>query len=339
MFFTPNFYCSKCDVLCSDKTKFDRHLSTAKHQKRREKQRFFTPKIFDCSLCDFECSKQSDWNRHIKTKKHMNNANVTEKINQKSKYICENCKKSYVNYNSFYAHKKKCSIDTKDVEINADLVKNLIKENSDLRTLLVEQNEKLSEHSTMLSEIKDKQENVIINNTQNNRYNINMFLNEKCAGALNLTDFIDRIEISQDDLENNAQLGFVEGISKILMDNLSQYSLYERPIHCTDPKREIMYIKDENKWQKEENEEKLHSAIQLVSRKSIGSLLNWKETNPDYQDADSDFSNKCVIIQQQSAAGLNKNIYYSKVVSNLAKEFQLDKHVVIDKNINIKIKN
>lgn len=328
MFLGQNFYCSKCDVLCSDKSKFDRHLATAKHQKRREKQRFFTPKIFDCSLCDFQCSKQYDWNRHISTKKHMNNANVSEKISEKTKYTCENCNKTYINYNSFYTHKKKCINKVKDVEINTNLVKNLIKENSDLKTLLVSQNEKLSEHSNMLSEIKDKQENVVINNTQNNRYNINMFLNEKCAGALNFADFIDRIEVSQDDLENNAQLGFVQGISKILMDNLSQYDLYQRPIHCTDAKREIMYIKDEDKWQKEENEEKLHSAIQLVSRKSIGSLLNWKEQNPDYKDADSDFSNKCVAIQQQSAAGSNKNTFYSKVISNLAKEYQLDKNVV-----------
>ena len=90
-----------------------------------------------------------------------------------------------------------------------------------------------------------------------------------CLGALNFTDFIDRIEVSQDDLENNAQLGFVEGISKILMDNLQQYSLYERPIHCTDLKREIMYIRDEDKWQKNEDETKIHNAIQSVSRKSM----------------------------------------------------------------------
>jgi len=328
MFLGQNFFCNKCDVLCSDKTKFDRHLLTAKHQKRREKQRFFTPKIYDCSLCDFQCSKQYDWNRHVSTKKHINNADISKKTNEKNKYICEICNKSYINYNSFYTHRKKCVDKVQDVELNTNLVKNLIKENSNLRNLLVSQNEKLSEHSTILTEIKDKQENIVINNTQNNRYNINMFLNEKCAGALNFTDFIDRIEVSQDDLENNAQLGFVEGISKILMDNLSQYDLYQRPIHCTDPKREIMYIKDEDKWQKEENEEKLHSAIQLVSRKSIGSLLNWKEQNPDYKDADSDFSNKCVIIQQQSAAGSNKNTFYSKVISNLAKEYQLDKNTV-----------
>ena len=335
MFFTPIFFCEACNVKCSDKTKFDKHLLTAKHQKCREKQRFFTPKIFDCSLCDFQCSKQSDWNRHIKTKKHLNNAAVSEDVQRESKYKCDICSKKYINYNSFYAHKKKCLPQQKvedKMELNTDAVKQLIKENTELRHLLVEQNEKLSEHSNMLSEIKDKQENVVINNTQNNRFNINMFLNEKCGSALNFTDFIDRIEVSQNDLENNAQLGFVEGISKILMDNLRKFSLYERPIHCTDLKREIMYIKDEDKWQKNEDDEKLHNAIQLVSRKSISSLLNWKENNPDYKDADSDFSNKCLAIHQQSSAGPYKNTFYPRVIHKLAKDNILDKNSLDNEN-------
>lgn len=334
MFFTPNFYCEYCHVNCTDKNKYEKHIATAKHQKCREKQRFFTPKIFDCSFCNFKCSKQSDWNRHINTKKHIANANTC--IDQTVKYTCEGCKKEYKNYNSFYAHKKKCIVvakpleeKTEKVEVNSSLMKQLMKENTELRNLLVVQNEKLSEHSNMLNEIKEKQENVVINNTQNNRVNINMFLNEQCAGALNFTDFIDRIEVSQDDLENNAQLGFVEGISKILMDNLQQYSLYERPIHCTDLKREIMYIRDEDKWQKNEDETKIHNAIQSVSRKSISSLLNWKENNPDYQDADSDFSNKCLVMQKHSAAGNNKNILYPKIVHNLATGNQLDKNLVL----------
>ena len=96
-----------------------------------------------------------------------------------------------------------------------------------------------------------KHDNVTINNTQNNNFNVNMFLNVQCKDAINFTDFIERIEVSHDDLENNAQLGFVNGISKILLDNLQRLTLYERPIHCTDVKRETMYIKDDNQWQKD----------------------------------------------------------------------------------------
>ena len=147
-----------------------------------------------------------------------------------------------------------------------------------------------------------------------------MFLNEQCKDAINFSDFINRIEVSHDDLENNAQLGFVNGMTKISMDNLSQLTLYERPIHCTDVKRETLYIKDKDTWEKEQSDKKLEGAIQEVSRKSIGSLLQWKQNNPDYENIDSDFSNKCIVMQQQSLGNSNREILYSKIVHNLARE-------------------
>ena len=117
-----------------------------------------------------------------------------------------------------------------------------------------------------------------------------MFLNEQCKDAINFSDFIDRIEISYDDLENNAQLGFVKGITKIFMDNLRQLTLYERPIHCTDMTQETLYIKDKDVWNNDECDKQLESAIQEVSRKSLTSLMDWKQKNPEYKNMDSDFS-------------------------------------------------
>ena len=204
-----------------------------------------------------------------------------------------------------------------DNKIDANLIKELIQQNRELQSQLI-----------TLS--NNKGDNITINNngtqnTQNNKFNINVFLNEQCRNAINFTDFIDRIEVSHDDLENNAELGFVNGISKILMDNLKQLTLHERPIHCTDVKRETMYIKDDNQWQKDAVNEKLHSAIQEVSMKSIRSLMDWKQQNPDYDGAESEFSNKCVAIQQQSLAGDKKDVYYPKVLHKLAKENVIDK--------------
>ena len=124
-------------------------------------------------------------------------------------------------------------------------------------------------------------------------------------------------------MENNAELGFVNGISKILMDNLKQLTLYERPIHCTDWK--IMYIKDQDTWQKEEDNNKLKGMVREVSRKSISTLLDWKSQNPDYKDMDSDFSEKCLQIQRQSTAGNESNSLYPKVIHILAKENIIDK--------------
>ena len=161
--------------------------------------------------------------------------------------------------------------------------------------------------------------NTTNNLTNNNNFNINLFLNDKCKDAINFSDFIDRIEISHDDLENNRELGFVNGVTKILMDNLNTMNLYERPIHCTDTKRETLYIKDADEWKKEDGGVKLESAIQEVSRKSIRSLIDWKNENPDYDDLDSDFSKKCIEIQQQSCGSVNKTKTYPKIIQNIAR--------------------
>ena len=190
----------------------------------------------------------------------------------------------------------------------------------------------------LLNEIKKKDEMITsmvekigntTNNINNNNFNINMFLNDRCKNAINFSDFIERIEISHDDLENNAQLGFVQGMTKIITDHLNQLTLYERPIHCTDVKRETLYIKESDEWGKDKSSEKLSNAIQEVSRKSIGSLLEWKQTNPEYENIDSDFSQKCVNIQVSSMAGSNKDNYHNKIIHNIAKESKIEKDNMI----------
>ena len=142
---------------------------------------------------------------------------------------------------------------------------------------------------------------------------------------MNFSDFINGIEVSHEDLENNAQLGFVGGVSKILIDNLKSMNRNERPIHCTDVKRETMYIKDDNKWTKEEDDSKLRSAIQEITRKSISTLMNWKRGNPESDDMDSEFSGRCIVIQQQSMAGFNREVYYPKVIHAIAREVLVSK--------------
>ena len=169
--------------------------------------------------------------------------------------------------------------------------------------------------------------NTTINQTNNNnqKFNINIFLNEQCKDAINFADFIKNIEISHQDLENNAQLGFVSGISKIFLDNLKQLGVNERPFHCTDTKRETMYIKDEDKWTKEADDSKLQKAIQTVSYRSLGKLQEWKQENPEYQDINSEFSEKCLDMQRNTIAGRNREVYYPKVIHVLAKETMVDK--------------
>jgi hypothetical protein len=210
-------------------------------------------------------------------------------------------------------------------------VDRILNENQELRNFIIEQSRVLTEQRKETSEIMNKVIEMVkpsvttINNNDNKSFNINVFLNEKCKDAINFTDFIKNIEISRQDLENNAQLGFVSGISKIFLDNLKQLGVNERPFHCTDTKRETMYIKDEDKWTKEADDSKLQKAIQTVSYRSLGKLQEWKQENPEYQDVNSEFSEKCLDMQRNTIAGSNREVYYPKVIHVLAKETMVDK--------------
>jgi len=212
-------------------------------------------------------------------------------------------------------------------KINIGLL-NLICEQTKTMEKIANQNAELQKQNTeLVNKALELSKPITINQTNNNtnKFNINLFLNEQCKDALNFNEFMENIQISYQDLENNAQLGFVAGISKIFLDNLKQLGINERPIHCTDVKRETMYIKDENKWTKEPDDSKLQKAIQSVSYKSMGKLMEWKQENPEYQNADSEFSKRCLDMQKHTLAGSERDTYYPKVIHTLARETMVDK--------------
>ena len=327
--------CEYCDVICSRKNDWERHILTAKHQKRVSLDVSANSNVskYSCNSCDYSCFGKYSWTKHIHTKKHKRNFldDKLKKVPQipQNEYTCEKCSKMYDKYNSYWAHSKKCSGSKPESNVNI-LINQLIADNKELRNFIIEQ---ASEHKKDTLEIVNKvidnvkpstTTNTINGNVNNNqKFNISMYLNEQCKDAMNFSDFIKNITVSREDLENNAQLGFVDGFSKILIENLKQLSKTERPIHCTDVKRETIYIKDDDKWNKEEDTTKINNAIQEVTRKSLRTLLNWKGENPDYKDNDSEFSNLCIVIQQNSMAAHNRDTYFPKVAKAVAKEVQL----------------
>ena len=314
--------CKFCDVVCCRKNDWDRHLLTAKHKKHAKLDDLITVKIlnFRCDKCDYSCDKQSLWDKHINTNRHKN-----PQIPQQ--HECVKCKKIYDKYNSYWAHSKKCNVVSTDDNNIYSIVNKLLADNTELRNFIIEQSKSTNEIVNKALECCKPVSNTTINGNVNNtqKFNINIFLNEQCKDAINFTDFIKNIEISHEDLENNAQLGFVGGISKIFIDNLKQLGVNERPIHCTDVKRETMYIKDEDKWTKETDDVKLQKAVQTVSQKSTRKLIEWKQENPDYQDPDSNFSNRCLQMQKHAIAGSDRDVYYPKVIHALAREVLVDK--------------
>jgi hypothetical protein len=344
------FICQHCDFKCSKNSIFNKHLLTQKHKRNYEEINKYpenskniqnlkiveTPQNYRCEYCNFFTKKPSAFNNHLNTIKHKENINST--FENAIKYNCKHCDKEYTKKNSCTKHEKICILQnsvieqhTKPEEVSYnDIINRLIEENKELRSFMTEQNQVIIEQNQefmkTITNLTKNNNSTIVNGNVNNKFNINLFLNEKCKDAMNFADFIKNIEVSHEDLENNAELGFVNGISKIIIDNLKQLSIYDRPIHCSDVKRETMYIKDENKWEKEEDTKKLKNAIQEVSRKSMISLVEWQDTNPDFQDMDSEFSNKCISMTQQCIAGSNRDVYYPKVIRSLAKETMIEKN-------------
>ena len=290
-----------------------RHLKTIKHNSIKSD--------FNCRACNYTCSVKSVMDRHTNSQKHKTNQ---EKFTEPEP---EQVKES-----ELMTIIQKLLIDNSElknfiIEQAIEHKNSIIEQASDHKNSIIKQ---ASDHKNDTKELMLELSKNINNgnntiNSHNKAFNITLYLGEQCKNAMDFSEFIRNVVISREELENNAQLGFVGGISKILIDRLKLMDVTDRPMHCTDLKRETMYIKDDGKWVKEENNDKLNKAIQAMTCKSVGALLDWKSENPDYKNADSAFSQRCIVIQQQSMAGHNRELYYSKVIRALAKEVFVNK--------------
>lgn len=274
---------------------------------------------FICETCVYRCSNKFNYNKHLATRKHTE-TNGTNEMSRKVAYTCDKCNNTYKHQSSLCKHKRTCVIPPAVVcspavenQIFERLVNEIVKNNA----------MQLETQKQVLELCKNGTHNTTHTNSHNKTFNLSVFLNEDCKNAINFKDFVKSIEVSREDLTNTGQLGFVGGISKILMDHLKELGINERPIHCTDLKRETVYIKENNEWSKEEDDAKMRSAIQEVSRKSMGTLIDWKKNNPDYANMDSKFSQDCVSIQRNSLAGYDRDTLYPRVMRELNKVIAL----------------
>lgn len=281
----------------------------------------FSTNFFKCELCDYSSSRKSHYDRHILTAKHKNrekyNQNQeksTEKINMVCEFICD-CGKSYPYRSSLYNHKKNCKKIINKINNETNIIQNDNKflENEKYNSILKE-NEELKKQ---IIEILPKIGNNTTNIHNNNNFNINVFLNEKCKNAINMGDFIKSLEISLEQLVYTNKNGLVEGLSKSIVDNMNKLSIYERPLHCTDVKRETIYIKDNDSWLKDDNKDVIKDVIKDASIKNYNALNNWKEDNPDFSDDEkkSQFFSKTI-----STIGKSTAIIDEKIIKNLCKE-------------------
>jgi len=285
--------------------------------------------IFYCKKCDYESSRKSSMDKHILSSKHKNcnfgdagDTKVAKKL-QIEKYQCDICNKKYTSRNGLWKHQKICFenpeniIEKKNEPVEKELIMMLIKQNSQL----IEQNSALVKNG--INNITNSH-----NNSHNKTFNLQLFLNETCKNAINLTDFVDSIQLQLSDLEKVGEIGYIEGISNIIINNLNDLDITERPVHCADKKREILYIKDENKWEKEKDDkDNIRKAIRRIANKNTNLLSKLKQENPDFTKHNSknfDKYNK-MIIEACGGSGDNDYEKENKIIHNIAKNVVINK--------------
>ena len=282
---------------------------------------------FHCNDCNFLCKKKSDWSRHINTEKHKRIVDP----NSVKKHACE-CGKEYKHMSSLCNHRKTCS--KVNANIPNELIIELIKQNTDIQ----QQNKDLQ--NTLLEQNKDLQNKIleisqtphITNNIQNNvqnNFNLNMFLNEQCKDAINITDFIDSLQLEVSDLEATGKLGYVLGISRIFINKLKELDIHERPLHCTDIKRETVYIKEKDVWEKETKEKNtLKQVVKKIARKNLQQLPVWQEQHPEFKKLDTPENSEFMKISLSALGSYStedeeKDI--DKIMKNVLKEVIIEK--------------
>ena len=309
-------------------------MAIAKSQKNRKK--------YECNICHYITYNKYDFEKHNKTIKHQNmflsiessdlSINVMEN-SQKIAYICI-CGKEYKDGSGLWRHKKKCNYEA-NIDNTLEIEKeknesNEIQELKDFMQYLMKENSEMK--NMMIEVIKNGTHNINTNtnhtNSHNKTFNLQFFLNETCKDAMNIMDFVDSVRLQLSDLEKVGEIGFIEGISNIIVKNLKALDVEKRPVHCTDSKREILYIKDDNKWEKEEQEnKKIRKAIKHIAHKNSKLLPQFREKYPDCNKSRSKQSDKYnkLIIEAMGGHGDNDYEKEDKIIRNVAKSVIIDK--------------
>jgi CHAT domain-containing protein len=261
--------------------------------------------------------------------------NGLQKVPKSSKNICE-CGKEFSNRQNLYRHKKTCEIKPENItmsveektsennQYSGDLILELLKQNQEFKELILEQNKQMLE----ISKDRNITNNITQNNTNNNKFNLNVFLNETCKDALNLSEFLESLILTLTDFENFGPLGYCGGISNILVKGLNKLDINKRPIHCSDLKREVIHIKNNDTWHKDDDKQQMIKAIKAIEHKNVKQMSLWAKANPEYKDPNHKKSDLYTKLIDQSLCDTDKEKAlksYNKIIRTVAKEILVDK--------------
>jgi len=350
------FFCEICDYSTSSCSDFRKHNFTRKHlMATAGKEKNASSIYYSCSFCKFTTINKYNYDEHLLTKKHQKNT-ISETT--ALKHTCSNCNKEYINYNALWKHSKKCVVVNNDILQNNLTQSNIISKDSftpelfmevlnqskELQNVLVEQTKELQnklleqnkEHNQQIIELAKNQSIVNNNNnTTNQQFNLQFFLNETCKDAMNIMDFVNSLQLTTEDFETTGKLGFVDGISRIFIKELKKIDTEKLPIHCTDFKRETVYIKDNNTWEKENDEKKkLKWTIDRIAKLNYNQIHQWQEKFPECRENNTPANEHFFRLARVALGGYGKeeeDKFRNKIMKNVLKEVVLDK-----KNMSLK---
>ena len=328
-----NILCEKLNNISCKHCHFESQILTPNNKIRTNTNKKVpkSSETFVCEKCNYITSRQSQYDRHLSTSKHKIRTNITEIMPKNAmNYSCD-CGKKYKHASSLWNHKKKCQLITNNKNNTTDSSNNNeFVFDKEFVISVMKQNAELQ--NQMMEVIKNGTHNTTNNNTNTNShnktFNLQFFLNETSKNAMNITDFVNSIQLQLSDLENMGDVGFVSGMSSIIIKNLKDLEVHERPLHCTDIKREVLYVKDEDKWDKEtDGNPKIRSAIKHIAKKNTIQLSDFKNKYPDCNKSHSKHSDKYnkLIIEAMGGMGDNDAEKENKIIKKVAKEVIVDK--------------
>jgi hypothetical protein len=297
-------------------------------------------KIYSCKFCNIECSKKNDYDRHLLTGKHIANASGDTKPAIKVLFTCINCDKEYNSRNGLWKHNKICNEKKKEIlpenvimqqdPSNNDVIQVLLKENSDFKSMLIEM---MKSNTDLQKQMIDLCQKIQPSNTINNNintdnssknFNLNVFLNEKCKDAMNLDDFANSIQLKLSDLIRVGEEGYIPGMSKVFIEWLGDTELCKRPIHCSDEKREAIQVKMADKWEREAiNSEKLMNAVRIVEKKQFDMITTFRDTYPECMNSESHHNDMLIKLFQNLSN--SREPEFIKVMKKVAKSVVINK--------------
>jgi len=294
--------------------------------KKEQKESWSQSNFFECKTCDFKTSRKFNLDKHLSTEKHKLN-NFEHNLTKKSETIlCKNCNKIYQNRSSLWYHKKKCvqisNEETSHVNLPLDkeTIMMILQQNNEFKEIIIEQSKQMIEISKTNNFITNNINNTTNNNNQS--FNMNIFLNEHCKDALNIGEFVNSLPLTLEDLENTGKVGYVKGITDIVVRGLKDMDVHKRPIHCSDLKREVIYVKDNDVWHKDEDNVKVKKAIQNIGTRNYRQVKEWIEKYPEAKDNNTKKHDQYVQIRLKCTGGSDNSEddkMQNKILSNIVK--------------------